>query len=316
VALKDSGRVYRSAASSGFTVTPPANESWVVRNLFSVPSTNETYLTVTVGGRIVQKLRTKGKAGNVCPWPVVDTASAVELTLGTIFDLCRAIGRPMDIPVGQGEAFNVARYAEAGNIGIVYDAYDADDIKPDAVNGSHNVTSRYLHYLDNNAAVTASPGVMDTSLMWSGGDSWPILSTAAGAGSGREVPPGVEFEILGILAAPCAFGNGTATNLGYTTYLRLLKAGVVLWDPLNSVGLPCVGNVAQVAAAAVYTSISSVVGPHTAGRPQRAFIPPQPTVFKLGDTLSVEFTVAGAGGAGISASLLDCALLLERRPVV
>jgi hypothetical protein len=313
MALKDKGRCYRTVASGGGSLTPPDNESWRLVNAYCVASTNDTYLTLSVGGRTVNKIRVAGKTGNHVPYPNVGAAAVYPIGIGTIFDLARRIGRPLDIPIAHGETLSVARYAEAGELTLVYDAYDEGDVLSTEPNGSHSEVLRFLHYLDNSAAVTAAVASMDSSLIWSSGETWPILSEVAAVGPGKVVPLGKEIEILGILGAPAARGNASA-NKGATTYLVLRHNGIVLFDPLNGIGLPMVGNTGQTADAVIYTAVASVVGPMTAAIAQPPFIPPDPLVFRSGDTLSMSFSTTGAASGGIAASQLDLAFLEELRP--
>jgi hypothetical protein len=304
MALKEAGRHYRSTASGGFSLTCPANESWRVRNIHCVPSSNDTYVTLAVAGKTVLKLRAKGKTGNHIPYPVVKATQLYERVVGTVFDLARKLGCPLDVPVASGETLALSRYAETGELSMVYDVYDPADVAATEPNGSKGAIERYVHYVENSAAIIATPCTLDTSLMWTSGEAWPV--------GGIQVPDDAEIQVHAILGAPASRGNASA-NKGATLALVLKQEGVVLFDPLYGLGLPLVGDVAVTADAVAYTPIASVIGPATAEQPQSPFVPPAPLVFKAGAKLTPQVSLVGAASGGIAASQLDVAFLLERK---
>lgn len=304
MALKERARHKVIVASAGGTLVAPANESFRVTDIFCLPSTNDTVLSLLIEGRNVGRLRAKGRSGNHVPFPCAFTTAAYEATTGGLMAWLRARGLGWSYPVAKGETFTVSRYAEAGRVCLVYDAYDGDDVRPDELNGSAGKVQRYLHYLTNTAACTGTDAPLDTSLIHTGGDKWPVGAI--------EVPSGVEFDLLGILAAPVANGNGTATNLGYSTHLKLMHAGDTLMDDGND-GIPLMGDVLAVAAAASYKPIGSAIGPLTAEYPYPPLVFAEPLTFKPGSKLTCSLTVAGASAAGLTALFADVALLLEKR---
>lgn len=301
MALREAGRVKRVVASSGGTLVAPSHESFRVRDIFCVPSTNDTFLTLTIAGTTVGKFRVKGKAGNHLPYPSAFTTAAYERLTGGLFGWCREHGFPLDIPLAAGETLTVARYAEAGDVAIVYDAYDAGDVAATEPNGSGAAVRRYLHYMTNSAAITSTPVTLDTSLIWAGMESWPIAA--------RQVPANRTIKLAGIFGAPCAAGDASA-NKGATTYLALLVDGNVLWDDAQN-GVPFVGDVASVAAAVTYKPIASVIGPLTAEYPYPPLWLPEPMQFDAGATLTPSVVYTGAAATGIAAAELDVALALE-----
>jgi hypothetical protein len=302
MALRERSVFARTLASGGASWTVPNFESWLIRNIFSIPSSSDTYLTLYADGVILAKLRTKGKSGNHLPYPGAKTTQVYERRAGTVFDQFLKIGRPLDIPLAAGQTFTVSRYAEAGDVALVYDKYDAGDQKADGINGSAAKVRRYLHYLTNVAAVTATPATLDTSLVPTGWDTWPV--------AGRQVATNHIIRLLGILAAPSARGNNTI-NKGYTTYLQLLKEGdLLLDDGLN--GIPLGGNSAATADSEDYSGLAAVIGPATGEYPVPGLWLPEPIEFKGGDTLTPQVASSGAASAGIAAAALDVALVLER----
>ena len=302
MALREAMVFSRTVASGGASWTVPANESWLIEGLYCVPSSNDTYLTLIIDGTVVGKFRVAGKSGNHLPPLAAKTGSLIEALPGDLFAHCRKRGRALDIPLGSGQTFTVSRYAEAGDVVIRYSKWDAGDQKGDSPNGSAAKLRRYLHYMTNSAALTASPGSYDTSLIWSGMDSWPV--------AGRQVAANMKIRLLAIFAAAVSHGNNTA-NKGYTTDLQLLRDGSYLFND-GVVGIPMGGLSTVTTDAADYTGVNSAIGPQTAAQPKPALWLPEPEVFEQGATLTVQSALAGMAAGGIAAAELDCALLLER----
>lgn len=303
--LIEAGRCQTSIASGGATFTPPDNESWRVRRLICVPSTNDTLLTLSIAGKCIGVLRVKGGAGNHAPFPSVQTAAAYEVE-PDLFALARSLGAPLDIPVANGENIALSRYAEAGRVGIVYDAYDAPDVKAEEANGSKCKVRTYLHYLTNSAAITASTArtTLDTSRQPTGLETWPV--------GGVRVPSNAQIELLAILGSASARGNGSAAK-GATTQLWLVEEdGTVLLDPTGAAGIPFLGDATVTTDAETYKAVASLIGAFTAEQPKRPLILTPPMVYPAGSTLAPSVATTGAASGGIAASGLDVALLLRK----
>jgi hypothetical protein len=306
MALKVKDQYKTITASGGGTLRADEDESFLVTGLYCVASTSDTYVTAYVGGTTVGKFRVYGKSGNHLRFPFVKVSYVYEAMPEGLFDLCRRIGAPLDIPVASGETLTISRYAEAGLVVVRYDIYEAADIKATDPNGSRGNVRRYLHYGENGSAITASPAAIDTSLIWSGGDQWPF--------NGASVPERNQYRLLAVFGAPSARGNATA-NKGYTTHLQAIYRNTILADEDRN-GWPFKGNSSQTADAESYVSLGSVIGPATAENPAGPLVFGQPLVFNEGDTLSLKAVVSGAASGGIGASGLDVALLLEHTYLV
>ena len=303
MALIEKGRVCRITASGGGNLTAPPNQSYRVTDVFCVGSSSDTYLTLINGGRTVNKIRVVGLSGNHAPYPAQKTTQYYELSVPGLFRFWRGVGLDMAIPVPSGFTLTVSRYAETGDVCLIYDAYDAGDVKADDPNGPDALVQRYLHYATNAAAIAASPVSVASDLIWTGGPGWPFDAS--------QVPAGVEFHLFGIQACPVARGNNTA-NKGYTTLLTLWKNGDVLLDNLDQAGLPFLGVAATTADADTYGAAGSIIGSMTGAHPTPPLVFDRPLVFKPGDTLLTQVTVSGAASGGIGAAGLDVAFALER----
>jgi hypothetical protein len=293
-------------ASGGGSLVAGASESFRVTDVYCKESSHDDYLTFSNDGRVINKIRVKGKAGNHCPYPSTDVEVTGHDKIGAgLFAYLRALGFDLTIPVPTGSTLTVSRYAEVGNVCLVYDRYPAGEVKADEPNGPLCKVNRYLHYATNAGAVTASPGKVDSSLIWTGGDKWPFDGSALGN----------DFlvRLFGILAAPTSFGSGAA-NLGYTDHVLAYREGDMIFDSKDQVGIPFLGDASNTAASASYKSVGSLIGPLTENYLDAPFMLIPPLDFFGGDKLTVNVGVTGATGAGISAGLLDFCLLLEKGP--
>jgi hypothetical protein len=303
MAIREIGRYKRITASGGGTLAAPSNEAYRLRDLFCTPSSNDTYLTLDIGGKTVLKIRVKGKSGNHAAYPGAKTTQLYEAVPRTLMAILRAAGFDMSVPIPAGYTLTVSRYAETGEVTLVYDVFDAADVRPDEPNGPDSKVQRYLHYLTNASAITASPATFDTSLIWTGGEAWPV--------GGVFVPDQVTINLAAIIGAPVARGNNTA-NKGYTDLLQLWMDGDVLLDSRDQNGIPFKGIAATTADADTYGGAGSAVGAATAedGHPPLILTPPK--TFTQGDILTPKVTVTGAASGGIGAAGLDLCLALER----
>ena len=302
MALREKARMKRIVANSGGTLVADADESFRVTDVYCLPSGNDTYLTFTIAGVAVLKLRVAGLGGNHAPYPTAKTTQLYEGTFGGLFAALRRIGFDLTLPVAMGETLTVSRYADAGDVTLVYDQYAAGDVDRAEPNGSAAAVSRYLHYITNLAAVTATPAVLDTSLLWTGADGWPV--------DGSDVPSDCTYKVFGILGCPMGHGN-TSITTGATVSLRLWHRGDVLRDSEDSVGFPFVGDWTHTTDSALYEPIVSVIGPQTAEQPYPPLVFDPPLEFVRGDKVRTDVVVVGAASGGIATLEIDVALLLE-----
>jgi hypothetical protein len=301
--VKEQIRYKRITASGGGTLEAQAHEGFRILDIFCNPSTNDDYVTVMVDSVTVVKLRVKGKSGNHLPYPNLQLGAAYEQRPGTLLAQFGRAGYPLVIPVAAGQIATLSRYAETGDLTVVYSVHDPADVRSDEPNGSDAKVRRYPHYVTNSAAITASPTTLDTSLIHTGGDSWPVGDIAVGSGK--------EIVLLGIAAAPASRGNGSL-NKGYTTYLELWHEGDALFTD-GIVGLPLGGLSTQTADATVYTGVAAAFGPGTQAQPALPLWLAEPMPFKAGAKLTPKLATSGAASGGLVAADLDVAFLLESR---
>jgi len=306
MAAVERNMVKQFTASGGGTLQAQAGESFRVQEVFCKASSNDTYLTISVDGRVVNVIRVKGKAGNHASYPSTDTGLMGHAVVPFgLFSALRLVGFDLTVPIPTGSILTVSRYAETGNVCLIYDRYPAGEVKAEEPNGPMGRVQRYLHYGTNAAAITASPAPIDSSLIWTGGDKWPYDGSALGN----------DFltRLFGIMAAPGARGDGSA-NKGYTTHVRMYREGDMIFDSKDQVGIPFLGESGKTADAMSYKSYGSVIGPMTEDYMDAPFILTPPLDFAGGEKLTTEVVVAGAAATGIAAAGMDFCLLLEKGP--
>ncbi|GAH48042.1 unnamed protein product, partial [marine sediment metagenome] len=125
------------------------------------------------------------------------------------------------IPVAEGQSFSLASVGTSPEVVIVYDTYDAGDIRADMPNGTDSKEYMFIQYMDSSVAVTETQTVeLDTSLSPAEFPDFPC---------GKTVPANTEIEMLGLVGCPCGEGFSTSNSIG-STYLKMVKDREVLFD--------------------------------------------------------------------------------------
>jgi len=299
--LKQANMVKRITASGGGTLEARSGESFRVKRIEVVPSANDTYLTIAVDRVTVGFYRIKGKAGNH-----LGTLHGAYL-YANIMQFLADNGVNVSIPVPSGQSLSVSRYAEAGNVIVVYDRYDAGDVKPTDPNGPESKEYTFMQYAKVGIAPTATgDAVVDTSLTPTEFPDFPC---------GKVVPADHVIEMLGIAGSP--FVDGAAGPVSFaSTYLKLTKGREVLFDP-DRLGIPFDGQDAA-ATALAYAGNFSLIGPGTEVLINTNVITPgnpllfdPPLVFPAGAELNVVLSVVKTGAATWTAGVDDQAFILR-----
>ncbi len=301
MSLKQANMIKRITASGGGTLEARAGESLRVRRIEVVPSANDTYLTVSVDRVTVGFYRIQGKAGNH-----LGTLHGAYLK-ANIMQFLADNGINVSIPVPSGQTLGVTRYAEAGNVIIVYDRYDAGDVKATDPNGPESKEYTFMQYAKVGIAPTASgDAVVDTSLTPTEFPDFPCKAV---------VPADHTIEMLGIAGSP--FVDGAAGPVSFaSSFLKLTKGREVLFD-VDRLGIPFDGQNAA-ATALAYAGNFSLIGPGTEVLINTNIVTPgdpllfdPPLVFRSGEELNVVLSVIKTGAATWTAGVDDQAFILR-----
>ena len=195
-------------------------------------------------------------------------------------------------PVAEGQTFRVKPFTSGkklNNVIIVYEKYDAGDIKKDMPNGSEASEYIFVNYGQPSSALTSS-GDYEINTVKTSAEfpDFPI---------GDAVPSKHEIEILAVLGSESLDYDGS-DDYTYTKYLKFFKGRKVLFDDDRN-GLPFYQYVpSDAVVGTIFGEGFSVVGNYSARDRREPFLPPTPLLFKAGDELKVYITAGQATNAG------------------
>ena len=213
--LKQGNCVKTITASGGGDLEAPAGQSLLVKAIYCVPSSNDTYLTLQVDRVTVGYYRLKGLTGNHLNY--IEGA-------GLIFNMMEYLESKainVQIPIAEGQTFTVSRYAETGRVIISFERYDAGDMRADMPNGSEGKEYTFLQYMDIVTGVSASgDAIFDKALSPAEFPDFPC---------GKSVPANHRITLLGLVGTPWQQGDSGPKGF-YTSYIKLIREREVLFD--------------------------------------------------------------------------------------
>lgn len=301
--LLQANMIKRIIASGGGELEAKTGESLRVKRIECVPSASDSYLTIMVDRVTLAYYRVKGKSGNH-----LSTILTAYLKRN-LMEFLTEQGINVTIPIAEGQTLTVKRYAEAGNVMLIYDRYSAGDVKASDPNGSDSKVYTFMQYAKVLPAPTASgDALIGASLTPAEFPDFPC---------GKVVPALHTIELLGIAGSP--FVDGAAGPISFaTSFMKLVKDREVLFDPDRN-GIPFDGQNAA-ATALAYASNFSLIGPQTEvlvntnaicnGKPLMF----EPALrFESGQELNAYLTVVKTGAATWTDNVDDQAFILRVR---
>ena len=192
-----------------------AGKSFLIRGLYVVPETDNTYLILKVDRKTVGVYRIYGRSGNHLG--VMNTG----YINGNLMDFLTSKGVNCSIPIAEGQSFTVSAVGTSPVVIIEYDTHDAGDIRADMVNGTDSKEYMFVQYMDTSDTVDATETVeLDTSLSPAEFPDFPC---------GKAVPANTEITILGLAGCPCGDGFSEDTNIG-SSFIKMVKDRETLFD--------------------------------------------------------------------------------------
>jgi len=293
--------VKRITASGGGDLVADANESFLIKYLYCNPSGSDTYLTLRVDRKTVGVYRVGGRAGNHLSY----------LTEGNfknnLMEHLAAKGINVFIPVAEGQTFTVSRYAETGEVIIVYDIYSAGDMRADMPNGSAAKEYTFMQYMDSTDTRTTSGAVtIDTSLSPAEFPDFPC---------GKNVPARHTIDILGLVGSPVG-DKTTGDNYFLSTYVKLIKERETLFDE-DRAGIPFFGKKPDEDEVQYRTTLSligdCVMNSYSQSHELLGYplLFDPPLHFESGEELIVSVTMALTGAHTLTASIQSLAALMK-----
>lgn len=220
--LKQGNCIKRLTASGGGDLRAEAGNSLLVKSIYCYPSASDSYITLRVDRKTVGYYRVQGRSGNQLSGHLLSGINR------NIMNYLAAHGINVMIPIAEGQILTVSRYAEAGEVIVGFDRYDAGDIRADMPNGTNSKEYTFLQYMECSSQATASGDItIDTSLSPAEFPDFPCQAV---------VPARHKIDMLGFVGSPlCNAGN--VDNHIRTTHLKLVKDRETLFDEDRD-GLP------------------------------------------------------------------------------
>jgi len=213
--LKQGNCIKRFTAVTTDKLEANAGESFLIRGLYVAPETDNLFLSLKVDRKTVGAYRIYGKSGNH-----LDRIN-LGYTHKNLMEFLTSKDINCMIPVAEGQSFTVSSVGTSPVVVIVYDTYDAGDIRADMFNGTDSKEYMFIQYMDTSATVDATETVeLDTSLSPAEFPDFPC---------GKAVPANSEIEILGLVGSPSGDGDSAAAYIG-TTYVKMVKEREILFD--------------------------------------------------------------------------------------
>jgi len=243
--LKQGNCVKTMAAATSDTLEANAGESFLIKGIIAYPGESDTYLTLKVDRKTVGFYRFRGRGGNQLASP------HIYGDFGNIIQFLTDAGINMTIPVAEGQILTFSRGGVGGNIALIYDCFDAGDIRADMPNGTDSKEYTFVQYMTHDGTIDADEDLlMDTSLTPSEFPDFPV---------GAIVPARCTIDIVALVGSPLRNKSAGGAEYCYTTFIKLIKDRETLFDE-DSYGLPFLGDLGG-SDGRYYTSKHSLIAP-------------------------------------------------------
>ena len=285
-------------ADESLELEAKSGESLLVKDVI-VSGTNDSYVLLEIDKTTVGFFRvTTGYVGShLFPCRAVVAGSPSysclnPLPSATLLSYLIRQGWMRGYPVAEGQKFRVKPYTSGKKLDtvvIVYEKYDAGDIKATDPNGSEANEYIFISYgRTSSSLTTAGDYLVDNPVTTKEFPNFPF---------GVEVPSKTRIEVLGILGSE-ALNYVDANTYTYTKYLKLFKGRTCLFDR-DKQGLIFYQTVLSGVSAGNYIARGvSVVGNFSSQDRRYPFVPSSPLVFTSGDEVNVYITAAQGSNAG------------------
>lgn len=222
MALRQAGMVYTTTGTTEISLVVPSNRSYMVRDVQVVNSTG-THLTLNTGRATVGYFRVSGALGNHLQYPPGFSNAINEGDMSLLgYMEKKAFHRGFPVPAGYTFSGTGVATAAAYQT-VIFDEYDAGDIRADMPNGPDSNENDYVIYGNTGATIsTATTSEYDTAVNPAEFPAFPF---------GSVVPANTSITVHGVLASTFAPSENDGTNDIGTQYLRFTKDRSVMFDP-------------------------------------------------------------------------------------
>jgi len=213
------------------------------------------------------------------------------LQSGTLISYMISKGWMRGYPVAEGQKFRVKPYTSGKrlrHVTIVYEKYDAGDIKATDPNGSEANEYIFVNYgRPSTDLTTAGDYLVEESVTTKEFPNFPF---------GAEVPSKTTIEILGILGSE-AIRYNDANTYTFTKFLKMFKGRTCLFDRDKQGLLFYQYSYSGMEVGTHIAQGFSVIGNFSSRDRRNPFIPPIPLAFTSGDEVNVYITAGQATNA-------------------
>jgi len=272
-------------------------ESILVKDIM-VSNPSSDFATVSIDKTTVGYFMVGGVLGNHLHYPNKSITKCSNL-LKLLFDE----GIFKGYPVAEGQTFKVTGCVGANTeITVIYEVYDAGDIKAEMENGTNADKYLYINYATTGEDISAAGDYLyDNPLNPAEFPDFPF---------GKDVPAKTLITIYGIAASDVSVSGASAsTDYVRTKYLKMIKERTVLFDELKN-GILHEGSVPTDVSQTNIGKGYSLIGNFSDVDWKKILWLPQPLKFEAGEELGIYLTTEVAGaGALLSQDLQRIALI-------
>jgi len=220
--LRQAGCIKEVRGAATGSLEAPTGRSYLIKRIYVTGPSAAGYLTGYVDRKTVTYYRVAGLSGGHLEIPKLGYINK------NLMAFLANQGVNVTIPIEEGQTFTYNMGAVTGNVVIVYDSYDADDIKATMPNGAAAKKYTFIQYMNASTYPSASGDVeLDTSLSPAEFPDFPC---------GKVVPPKHTVKLIALVGNPVGEGTDADNNI-LSTYCKLVKDRETLFDEDRN-GLP------------------------------------------------------------------------------
>jgi len=293
------------------TLEAKTGESLLVKDIVVFDSTDD-YCVVSIGRDTVGFFRLDNhNAGNhLYPSRYVTSAGysgSQKIKTHSLINLLVKRGVFKGFPVAEGEKLVISPYTSGkklANVFIVYEKYDAGDIKSDMPNGSEASEYIYVAYGRPSETVKATGSyVYDFMVNPEEFADFPYEA---------ECPAKTEIELLGITGWE-VISLADTSNYSFTKYLKLFRGRKLLFD-MDKKGVPMYHHFRATFSGVTAGLGFSLVGQYSSKDFRLPLMFDTPVKFTAGEELRVSVEVEAVGnGNEIPADYLELGFILRAK---
>ena len=283
--LREAGKVKTVVGNTQFELNASANKSFRIRDIHIYNPVTQ-YATLSVDRATVGYYRVGGGVlGNHLPFAIQDEENV------TLFRMLQDRGVMSPIPVASGETFRITGVHQAGSIvSVVYDEYDAGDVRNSEPNGSQSNRYQFINYGRFSGTLATGDNKYATGQSPSDFPRFPF---------GEIVPSKLRMKLIGICASD-ASKQVTATGKQHTTFLKMVRNRVTLFDD-DRQGFPLYGQTTFVSGVTNVGTGRSVIGNYDDNDRRLPLFLPSPLDFGEGESLDLYVSTTVTTGSGVLA---------------